>query len=107
MVEETRFDLIHVTDGVIELHGIGLQRNLGLVVFAGELLPELLGAGAVAVRVLLGAVQHEAAAGDGAGRLRGRLGAQTELRVQQQPEQRVLAVQLQTDIHTKGKQLFN
>lgn len=85
MVEETRLDLIHVTDGVIELHGIGLQRNLGLVVFVGELLPELLGAVAVVVRVLLGVMQHEAAAGDSAGRLRGRLGAQTQPRVQQQP----------------------
>lgn len=84
MVEETRFDLIHVTDGVIELHGIGLQGNLGLVVFVGELLPELLGA--VAVRVLV--MQHEAAARDGAGRLRGRLRAQTERPVQQRPTNR-------------------
>lgn len=89
MVEETRFDLIHVTDGVIELYGIGLQRNLGFVFFVGELLPELLGAVAVVVRVLLGVMQHEAAAGDSAGRLRGHLGTQTELQVQQQPRSRV------------------
>lgn len=77
MVKETCFDLIHVTDGIIELHGIRFQGNLGFIFFVGKLLPKLLGAVAVVVGVLLGVVQDQPTARERAGNgLWGHLGAQ-------------------------------
>lgn len=49
MVKEACFDLIHVTDGIIELDRIRLQRNLGFIFFVWKLMPELLGAVTVVV----------------------------------------------------------
>lgn len=43
MVKKTCFDLIHVTDSIIELYRIRLQRNLGFIFFVRKLLPKLLG----------------------------------------------------------------
>lgn len=77
MVKETRFDLIHVADGIIELHRIRFQGNLGFILFVGKLLPKLLGAVAVVVGVLLGVVQDQPTARESTGNgLRGHLGAQ-------------------------------
>lgn len=74
MVKETCFDLIHVTDSIIELHRIGLQRNLGFIFFVWKLLPKLLGAVTVIVRILLGVMQQQPAARESAGnRLGGHL----------------------------------
>lgn len=77
MVKETCFDLIHVTDGIIELHRIRFQGNLGFIFFVGKLLPELLGAVTVVVGVLLGVVQDQPTARECTGNgLWGHLGAQ-------------------------------
>lgn len=77
MVKETCFDLIHITDGIIELHGIRFQGNLGFIFFVGKLLPKLLGAVAVVVGVLLGVVQDQPTARECTGNgLWGHLGAQ-------------------------------
>lgn len=67
MVKETRFDLIHVTDSIIELYRIGLQRNLGFIFFVWKLLPKLFGTVTVIVRILLGVMQQQPAARESAG----------------------------------------
>lgn len=77
MVKESCFDLIHITDGIIELHRIRFQGDLGFIFFVGKLLPKLLGAVAVVVGVLLGVVQDQPTARESTGnRLWGHLGAQ-------------------------------
>jgi len=67
MVKETRFDLIDVTDSIIELYRIRLQRNLGFIFFVRKLLPKLLGTVTVIVRILLGVMQQQPAARESAG----------------------------------------
>lgn len=67
MVKEACFDLIHVTNSIIELYRIRLQRNLGFIFFVRKLLPELLGTVTVVVRILLRVMQQQPTARDSAG----------------------------------------
>lgn len=53
VVQKAGLNFVHVADGIVELHGIGLQGHLGLVLLAQDLLLHVLCTVAVVVRILL------------------------------------------------------
>lgn len=53
VVQEAGLNLVHVADGVVELHRIRLQGRLGFVLLVQQLLFEVLSTVAVVVRILL------------------------------------------------------
>lgn len=53
MVQKAGLNLVHVADGIVELHGIRLQGHLGFVLLVQQLLLEVLSTVTVVVRILL------------------------------------------------------
>lgn len=53
VVQKAGLNFVHVADGIVELHGIGLQGHLGLVLLAQHLLLHVLCTVTVVVRILL------------------------------------------------------
>ena len=58
VVQKAGLNFVHVADGIVEFHGIGLQGHLGLVLLVQRLLLHALRTVAVAVRVLLATGQQ-------------------------------------------------
>lgn len=53
VVQKAGLNLVHIADGVVELHRIRLQGHLGFVLLVQQLLFEVLSTVAVVVRILL------------------------------------------------------
>lgn len=58
VVQKAGLNFVHVADGVVELHGIGLQGHLGFVLLVQHLLLHVLCTVAVVVRILLTTVRQ-------------------------------------------------
>lgn len=66
VVKKPGLDLVHITDGIIELNRVWFQWHLQLVILASHLLPEVLWTITMIVCVLLAIVEHQATARKGA-----------------------------------------